>query len=72
MYNNLGILLYKEGDVQAAGENLLEAFKMLKEKKLDEVGHNCAAYCRYVLNRPDMEKAMLELVAKHKDLYNLK
>lgn len=58
--------MYKKGDVQKAGENLLEAFKMLEKKELEEVGHNCASYCRHVLGSEELEKRMLELVEKHK------
>ena len=66
VYNNLGILLYKKGEIREAGENLLEAFKMLKEKKLEGIGHNCVAYCRYVLGREELADKMADLIEKHK------
>ena len=72
MYNNLGILLYKKGEIREAGENLLEAFKMLEKKELEEVGHNCVAYCRYVLGDNELADKMVVLIEKHKEMYKRK
>lgn len=47
--NNLGILYYKMGNPENAGEMFLEAFEMLKGKELNNIGKNCAAFCFHAL-----------------------